>query len=162
MSISNGIETSNQAIYKIKISWCVIVQYLHHCIMLINGLSIKLAFLTTTIVLAVMLLLGLQMVVVIFANQHKQLLLAHKQLQEYALKLEALEAIKERNRFAHEFYDALGQSIAALDIQLRTANTLLYIDLEKAQRFLVQGHQLSSSVMQEVRQVVKALGEDAK
>lgn len=138
------------------------MQYLHHCIMLISGLSIKLTSLTTTVVLAIMLLLGLQLVVVIFANQHKQLLIAHKQLQEYAKELETLRAIKERNRFAHEFYDALGQSIAALDIQLQTAKTLLHIDLEEAQRFLVQGHQLSSSVMHEVRQVVKALGKDAK
>ncbi|BDA66301.1 hypothetical protein RIVM261_051340 [Rivularia sp. IAM M-261] len=60
------------------------------------------------------------------------------------------------------FASGSAKSIGALDIQLRTANTLLHIDLEKAQRFLVQSHQLSSSVMQEVRQVVKALAEDAK
>lgn len=163
MTVINGIATPNQAINRVKISWCIIVQYLHHCIMLIKGLSVKLTPLTITLVLGVMLVLGLQLTMFVLANRHKKKLLqAHKQLQEYAKEFEALAAMKEDYRLAHEFYDALGQSIAALNIQLQTANTLLHIDLEEAQRFLVQAHQISSGVMQEVRQIVKALGKDAK
>ncbi len=131
--------------------------------MLINGLDVKLTPLTTICVLGVMLLLGLQLTIVVLKSQHqRQIKQAHKQLQEYARELEALAAIKERNRFAHEFYDGLGQSLAALNIQLQTANKLLHIDLEEAQRFLAQAHQLGCSTMQEVRQVVKTLGKDAK
>jgi signal transduction histidine kinase len=111
-----------------------------------------------------MLLLGLQLIALVFTiNQHRQKIKqAHRQLQEYAKELETLAAIKERNRFAYEFYDALGHSLAALNIQLQTADTLLHIDLEQAQKHLVQANQIGCNTMQEVRQAVKTLGKDAK
>lgn len=57
----------------------------------------------------------------------------------------------------YRLYADLGQSIAALHIQLQVAQKLWNIDPAQAQSSLSEAAQLSATLMQEVRRTVKQL-----
>ena len=97
------------------------------------------------LVLAIFLMLVWQLVKIIYTNRqnHRQLIIIDKQLQNYAL-------LQEKN---HE----LGQSIAALHIQLQVAQKLWQVNPKQAQQSLGEAYQLSGTVMHEVRQIVKKI-----
>jgi signal transduction histidine kinase len=86
-------------------------------------------------------------------NQH-QLIMARKQLQNYAL-------LQEKNHDLVDFHNALGQSIAALHIQLQVAQKLWQVNPKQAQQSLCEAYQLSGTVMHEVRQVVKNFNQES-
>lgn len=90
-----------------------------------------------------------------------QLAAAHEQLRQYALRIEDLAAVQERNRIAREIHDSLGHTLTAQNIQLQTAVKLWQHDPEKAYSFLQQAQQLAATAMQEVRRSVRTLREDA-
>lgn len=90
----------------------------------------------------------------------EQLSLAHKQLREYALQIEDLAAVQERNRIAREIHDSLGHALTTLNVQLQTALKLWQHDPAQAKPFLEQAQQLGKVAMQEVRQSVHALRTD--
>jgi signal transduction histidine kinase len=115
------------------------------------------------VLLGVVLLLVWQLVKVIstYRRKHQQLTLAHEQLRQYALQIGTLTAVRERNHLAHHFYRALGQSFAALHIQLQTAYKLRQINPDQAQKSLAEAYQLSSVIMREIRQTVKTLSQDS-
>jgi len=92
----------------------------------------------------------------------QQLLLAHKQLRQYALQVEDLAAVQERNRIAREIHDALGHALTTLNIQLQTVAKLWQRDRDQAQAFLEHAQRLGKLAMQEVRQSVNALRADAQ
>ncbi|MCU0545702.1 MAG: sensor histidine kinase [Oscillatoriaceae cyanobacterium Prado104] len=92
----------------------------------------------------------------------EQLAQAHAQLREYALQIEDLAALQERNRIAREIHDSLGHALTALNIQLQTAVKLWQHDPMEAQPFLEQAHRLGKVAMKEVRQSVNALRADAE
>jgi hypothetical protein len=102
------------------------------------------------LVLTIFLTLVWQLVKVIYINRqnHHQLMMAHKQLQNYAL-------LQEKNHNLVDFNNALGQSIAALHIQLQVAQKLWQVNPKQAQQSLSEASQLSRTVMHEVRQIVK-------
>lgn len=91
-----------------------------------------------------------QLVKVINTNRqnHHQLIMADKQLEDYAL-------LQEKNDDLVDFHNELGQSIAALHIQLQVAQKLWQVNPKQAQQSLGEAYQLSGTVMHEVRQVVK-------
>lgn len=91
-----------------------------------------------------------------------QLALAHAQLREYALQIEELAAVQERNRIAREIHDSLGHALTTLNVQLQTAAKLWQHNPAEAQPFLEQAHRLGKVAMQEVRQSVHALRADAR
>lgn len=96
----------------------------------------------------------------ILLNERKmqaQLTLAHHQLRQYALQIEDLAALQERNRIAREIHDSVGHALTALNIQLQTTAKLWPIDPDQAQTFLAQAQRLGITAMQEVRQSVSAL-----
>jgi signal transduction histidine kinase len=100
---------------------------------------------------------------VLASRRHRQQLeLAHKQLQEYASQLNASAIVEAQNRFACDFYDALGQSLAALYIQIQTAYKLHHIEPGQAQISLVEAQHLSSSTLQEIRRAIKVLGRNSR
>lgn len=91
----------------------------------------------------------------------RQLSMAHHQLQQYALEIESLAAVQERNRIAREIHDSLGHVLTALNVQLQTAAKLWAVDPTEAQTFLVQAKRLGETAMKEVRHSVHALRADA-
>jgi signal transduction histidine kinase len=91
----------------------------------------------------------------------EELAAAHEQLRQYALQIEELAAVRERNHIAREIHDSLGHTLTAQNIQLQTAAKLWQRDPNKAHSFLQQAQQLAATAMQEVRRSVRALREDA-
>ena len=87
---------------------------------------------------------------------------AHEQLRQYALQIEELAAVQERNHIAREIHDSLGHTLTAQNIQLQTAAKLWQRDPNKAHTFLQQAQQLAATAMQEVRRSVRALREDSE
>jgi signal transduction histidine kinase len=90
----------------------------------------------------------------------EQLSLAHEQLREYALQIEDLAAVQERNRIAREIHDSLGHALTTLNVQLQTAVKLWQYDPTEAKPFLEQAQRLGKVAMQEVRQSVHTLRAD--
>lgn len=90
----------------------------------------------------------------------EQLAIAHQQLQHYALQVEDLAAIQERNRIAREIHDSLGHTLTAQNIQLQTAVKLWQKDINQAQGFVEQAQRLATIAMQEVRCSVSTLRAD--
>lgn len=105
-----------------------------------------------------------QLVNTLLAERHtqQQLLVAHKQLRQYALQVEDLAAVQERNRIAREIHDALGHALTTLNIQLQTVAKLWQHDRDQARAFLEHAQRLGKLAMQEVRQSVNALRADAQ
>jgi signal transduction histidine kinase len=91
----------------------------------------------------------------------ERLEIAHEQLRQYALEVEELTAVQERNHIAREIHDSLGHTLTAQNIQLQTAVKLWQRDPNQAQSFLQQAQQLAAKAMQEVRRSVSALRADA-
>lgn len=92
----------------------------------------------------------------------EQLAVAHEQLRQYALQIEELAAVQERNHIAREIHDSLGHTLTAHNIQLQTAVKLWQRDPNQAQPFLEQAQRLAATAMQEVRRSVRALREDIR
>lgn len=92
----------------------------------------------------------------------QQLKQAHEKLREYALQIEDLAAVQERNRIAREIHDSLGHALTNLNIQLQTVAKLWEHDLNQAHSFLEQAQKLGKLAMQEVRQSVHSLRADTQ
>jgi signal transduction histidine kinase len=92
----------------------------------------------------------------------EQLSQAHAQLREYAMQIEELAAVQERNRIAREIHDSLGHALTSLNIQLQTAMKLWQHDPIEAKPFVEQAQRLGKVAMKEVRQSVNALRADAE
>ena len=57
---------------------------------------------------------------------------AHGQLQEYALRVEELTVVEERNRLAREMHDTIGHRLTVASVQLEGAQRLCPVDPERA------------------------------
>jgi signal transduction histidine kinase len=86
---------------------------------------------------------------------------AHEQLRQYALQIEDLAAVQERNHIAREIHDSLGHTLTAQNIQLQTAMKLWQRDPHKVQPFLEQALRLATEAMREVRRSVSTLRTDS-
>jgi signal transduction histidine kinase len=95
-------------------------------------------------------------------KMRQQLTCVHEQLRQYALQIEDLAAVQERNRIARDIHDSLGHALTALNVQLQTAVKLWQIDPTQAQSFLAQAQRLGTTAMKEVRKSVSALRADAQ
>jgi len=92
----------------------------------------------------------------------QQLSSAHEQLRQYALQIEDLAAVQERNRIARDIHDSLGHVLTALNVQMQTTATFWQSDLEQAKLFFIQAQRLGEQAIKEVRQSVRALRVDAR
>jgi len=90
----------------------------------------------------------------------EQLAAANNRLRQYALRIEELATVQERNHIARDIYDALGHSLTVFSIHLEAALRLLPSDPAKAEILLWEAKQLNSQTLQEVRQSVSALRSD--
>jgi signal transduction histidine kinase len=87
----------------------------------------------------------------------EQLVNAHEQLQQYALQVEDLATVQERNRIARDIHDSLGHALTALNVQLQTVLKLWDIDPNGAKSFLTKAQRLGEIAIKEVRQSVRTL-----
>jgi signal transduction histidine kinase len=87
----------------------------------------------------------------------EQLVAAHGQLQQYALQVEDLATVQERNRIARDIHDSLGHALTALNVQLQTVLKLWDVDPNGAKSFLTKAQRLGEIAIKEVRQSVRAL-----
>ncbi len=69
---------------------------------------------------------------------------AHRQLQDYAVRVQELAVSEERNRLAREMHDTLGHAL-----------TMAVVQLEAAQRFLASDPQRSSHIIGTVREALR-------
>ncbi|MEO0948709.1 MAG: sensor histidine kinase [Cyanobacteria bacterium J06641_5] len=90
----------------------------------------------------------------------KQLAITNARLRRYALRIEELATVQERNRIAREIHDSLGHSLMAISINLEAALRLLQSHPEKAESLLLEMKQLNAKILQEVRESVTALRSD--
>jgi signal transduction histidine kinase len=90
-------------------------------------------------------------------SMREQLVNAHSQLQQYALQVEDLATVQERNRIARDIHDSLGHALTALNVQLQTVVKLWDINPNSAKSFLNQAQRLGELAIKEVRQSVRTL-----
>jgi len=83
---------------------------------------------------------------------------AHRQLQEYAERVEELTIIQERERMARELHDTLAQGVAGLIMQLEAADSHLENENStKAQAVVQQAMQRARTTLDEARRAIQAL-----
>jgi signal transduction histidine kinase len=87
----------------------------------------------------------------------EQLVAAHGQLQQYALQVEDLATVQERNRIARDIHDSLGHALTALNVQIQTVLKLWDVDPNGAKSFLNKAQRLGELAIKEVRQSVRTL-----
>lgn len=71
-------------------------------------------------------------------SAHEQLATAHSQLEEYAVEVEDLTLMAERQRLARELHDTLAQGLVGLTMQLETIDALLLKQQGDQARAIVQ------------------------
>jgi len=82
---------------------------------------------------------------------------AHRQLQAYADRVEALTIAEERSRLARELHDSLGHELTALDIQVELLTRLPAEREAERRQTLEQVQRLVKQTLTDVRRAVKAL-----
>jgi NarL family two-component system sensor histidine kinase YdfH len=83
---------------------------------------------------------------------------AHRQLSEYAVRVEDLTLANERQRMARELHDTLAQGLAGLILQLEAANThLTNGNTERAQAILQQGMTRARATLADARRAIDDL-----
>jgi len=105
-------------------------------------------------------LIFLQLLVSALLTERKsqqKLAAANDQLRRYALRVEDLATLQERNRIAREIHDSLGHSLTAFNLHLEAALRLLQSDPAEARELLVEAKQLGSTALDSVRQSVATL-----
>jgi signal transduction histidine kinase len=90
----------------------------------------------------------------------EQLKQANTRLREYALRVEELATVQERNRIARDIHDSLGHSLTVFNIHIGAALRLIHTDPPEAEALLLEVKQLGSQTLQEVRESVTMLRAD--
>jgi signal transduction histidine kinase len=120
------------------------------------------------IVLASMLTLGISTIFMQMAvdaiiqefQSRQKLAAANTQLREYALKIEELATIQERNRIARDIHDSVGHALTVSNLHLEAALKLWQTDPKAATEFLIEAKKLGSNALKEVRQSISTLRVD--
>jgi signal transduction histidine kinase len=86
---------------------------------------------------------------------------ANKHLSDYADQVHDLAIAKERNRFAREIHDGLGQYLTTIHMQLNAASVVLESDPKEAGHILANAKKMSVEALEDVRQSVYALRKDS-
>jgi signal transduction histidine kinase len=90
-------------------------------------------------------------------QSRQQLEAANSQLRRYALRIEDVATLQERNRIAREIHDSLGHSLTAFNLHVEAALRLFNSDPDEAKDLLVEAKQLGSNALQSVRESVSTL-----
>ncbi len=86
-----------------------------------------------------------------------QLQQANRQLRDYALQVEELATMRERNRLAREIHDSLGHYLTVVNVQLEAARAVFAREPAKALEALRKAQALTREGLAEVRRSVAAL-----
>jgi signal transduction histidine kinase len=116
-----------------------------------------------SVVLLGLTLLCLQFLIsaIITARQSQaELAQANAKLRTYALQIEDIAILQERNRIAREIHDALGHSLTAFNLHLDAALRLLERDPPKAKTLLEEAQFVGKSTLRDVRRSVAVLRTD--
>jgi signal transduction histidine kinase len=84
---------------------------------------------------------------------------AHRQLQDYVLRVEELAVAEERNRLAREMHDSLGHRLTVASVQLEGAQYLIPEDPERAAQKVEVVRGQVQEALGELRQTVAQLRE---
>ena len=87
----------------------------------------------------------------------EELEVAHRQLQDYAARIEELAVVEERNRLAREMHDTLGHRLTVASVQLEAAQRLCPTDSERAASLVGTVRQQVREALSELRSTVAAL-----
>ena len=79
---------------------------------------------------------------------------AHRQLQAYAVQVEALAVAEERNRLAREIHDSLGHYLTTITVQLEAARKLIATRPERAAEAVAKAQYLAREGLAAVRRSV--------
>lgn len=82
---------------------------------------------------------------------------AHRQLQEYAARVEELAVVEERNRLAREMHDTLGHRLTVASVQLEGAQRLIPQDPERAVGMVGTVREQAREALNELRRTVATL-----
>ena len=86
-----------------------------------------------------------------------QLTIANQHLRDYALQVEDLATMKERNRLAREIHDGLGHYLTTINMQIQAAMAINTVDSTKSTEMLTKAQALTQEALADVRQSVSAL-----
>ncbi|BAZ16887.1 integral membrane sensor signal transduction histidine kinase [Calothrix sp. NIES-4071] len=92
-------------------------------------------------------------------QRHCELIITQEYLQSSAFDARSYADIAAQNQDLVKIYNGMGQSLAALHIQLQVAQKLWQLNPTQAQQSLKEAYQLSGSLMYEVRHIVKSLSQ---
>ena len=93
-------------------------------------------------------------------QSREKLAKANAQLRQYALRIEDIATLQERNRIARDIHDSLGHSLTVFNLYLEAALRLWESEPTEAKELLQEAKQLGSTSLKEVRQSVAALRSD--
>lgn len=82
---------------------------------------------------------------------------AHHQLQDYAMRVEELALVDERNRLSREMHDTLGHRLTVAAVQLEGAQRLIPQDPERAAGMISVVREQVSEALSELRHTVATL-----
>lgn len=87
-------------------------------------------------------------------RSREELAQANAQLRRYAVRIEDIATLQERNRIAREIHDSLGHSLITFNLHLEAALRLLESNPAEAKDFLIEVKQVAATALQDVRQSV--------
>lgn len=93
-------------------------------------------------------------------ESREELAQANAQLRQYALRIEDIATLQERNRIAREIHDSLGHSLTVFNLHLEAALRLLDANPTEAKEFILEAKQLGATALKDVRQSVATLRSD--
>jgi signal transduction histidine kinase len=85
---------------------------------------------------------------------------AHHKLREYAVQVEDLAIVEERNRLAREIHDGLGHYLTAVNIQIKAALAVAEQDPARTLESLKKAQTLTQEALADVRRSISSLRED--
>ncbi|MEU4691877.1 sensor histidine kinase [Actinoplanes sp. NPDC023714] len=84
---------------------------------------------------------------------------AHERLRTYAIEVERLAAVQERNRVARDIHDGLGHALTVVQMQIKAARAVLPPHADRAGEMLAKAQDQAEEALREVRRSVGALRE---
>jgi signal transduction histidine kinase len=90
----------------------------------------------------------------------EELAIANQRIRNYALRVEEIATLQERNRISREIHDSLGHSLTTLNLHLEMALKFAHIQPDRSREVLAEAKRLGSIALQDVRQSVSTLRSD--
>jgi len=82
---------------------------------------------------------------------------SHRELQNYAAKVEELAAADERNRVARDIHDSVGHSLAVVNVQLEKALVFHWRDPDVTEQAVKDARRAAKEALDDVRASVRTL-----